>query len=569
MADLGHASVASSGGISDLARCQFGHSERDTNRVMVKKYNLSLPVERSYLETKGAVGIPVLKMTSWARFLLKHNCWHVLTGLLAPDDRREKAILKAFWAKFQEQCPEHDIFRMAQSNELSLESTAPVCIHGDEGRGQKHKAYLVVSFRSLLGRGLVPSEIDKCRRGVKKPFLKQRCNYKGHSFTSRFMIAGLNKSAYTGDNSPVFESLMSHCATEARSLATTGVVDANGQTKWMQLLFITGDWPWLHKSGKFSRSFNNVQKRLAQQVAKGICHQCNAGMAGIPFEQVSTRRPVWLSTEFMDEPFTCESPFRVVPHDRSRFASMWAFDFFHTWHLGVAKVFIGGALALLSTVQSEGNVDERMATVSAIYKNWCVTNKRRACIEKLTKESINWSTTRCFPVGAWHKGELSTVLMRFVEDYLCANPFPQEPMLELVRQAAIAINASIRAMYRSDLWLSRDECHEVAGNGLRFLRRFLELAHQGELRSMNLFSFTPKIHVLQKIFLRVHFAQVANTSQLNPLAVSVQQCEDFIGRPSRLSRRVTGGRLASDRVMDRYLQSCYHHWIEAGYLIRP
>ena len=569
VADIGLASASSSGGLTELARCTDQNSERDCHRLITKKYALSLPVEKSVLETKDeSRNIPVLKLTSWAQFLVRNNCWHVLCGLVKPDPRRERAILAHFWSKFRQACPQHDVFKLADAGEVVLERTCPIVYHGDEGRGRKHRAFLVCSFRSMLGRGLQPSEKHKRAQGVKKPYLKICCNYKGHSYTTRYMMAGLKKSEYTGENSDVFSSMMSCFASEAHKMATTGVDSWDGK-RWMMLLHMTGDWPWLHKSGSFTRSFNNVQKRKNQQAFVGICHQCQAGQVGIWFEQVATRRPLWLNTEFQEDPFSGVSPFQAVPHVPGQLPALWTFDFFHTWHLGVARAFLGGALALLSMMEDGSNIEDRFSALSDRYKNFCLRYRHRAHITKLTKETINWPKTSDFPSGSWHKGELSTVLMKFLEATFEERTFPAEPMLELVRQGTTAINSSIRAMYKADLWLSGDEGREIAGNGLRFLRRYSELADQGQRRGMNLFAYIPKIHCLQKIYLRVHFAAITNIPALNPLGVSVQQCEDFIGRPSRLSRRVTGGEKASQRVVERYLQACYPRWIEAGYLVRP
>lgn len=136
---------------------------------MVKKFRLALPIQRSYLKTDDpSLRIPVLPMTSWANFLATNNCWHVLCGLTKPDKRREEAILAKFWGNFKKSCPTHEVFKLAEEGVLQLQHTAPVVLHGDEGRGRKHRAYMVVSFRGLLGRGLEPSERDKARRGVKK-----------------------------------------------------------------------------------------------------------------------------------------------------------------------------------------------------------------------------------------------------------------------------------------------------------------------------------------------------------------------------------------------------------------
>ena len=293
------------------------------------------------------------------------------------------------------------------------------------------------------------------------------------------------------------------------------------------------------------------------------------GQDEFPFEEVGTKRPLWVQTSFEEDPLTTPSPFRQVPHDQGKLPSMWMWDFFHTWHLGVAKRFIGSAIALLSMQEDAGSVDDRFLLLSVRYIGWCSQNKRRAHIQRLSKESIGWVTTSHYPCGIWHKGELTTVLMNFLEATFTQRDFPDEQLFELVKQATNAINSAIRIMYTSDLWLTTDQCYKVAGYGLRFLRRYEELARRSRDRGMNLFEFAPKMHPLQKIFLRLHWGATDNIEQWNPLAVSVQQCEDFIGRPSRLSRRVAGGSIAPQRVMDRYLMACYSQWIAAGYIVRP
>ena len=335
-------------------------------------------------------------------------------------------------------------------------------------------------------------------------------------------------------------------------------------------LHITGDWPWLVKSGSLSRSFANVMKSQNQQRAKGICHICAAGQDSVPFEQVATTRPKWWDTQFQDPPSQVVSPFSILPHNRGEFGGLWAFGFFHTFHLGVARMWIGGALALLSMQENGSNIEDRFSSLTARYKAWCLQTRHRACIQRLTKECISWVSSKQFPVGTWHKGELSTVLMKFLEAVLPADrDYRQEPLLTLVAQGTFAINEAIRIMYRADLWLTPEESSRMSGYGLRFLRRFSDLGRQGQVRGMNLFLMQPKIHVLQKIYLKLHFAAKNNIFQLNPLSVSVQQCEDFIGRPSRLSRRVNSGNVANQRVLDRYLQSAYSEWISSGYLVRP
>lgn len=200
--EFGDSSRVVSGGLAELARCSENASERDCKRVLVHKYQLALPVERSVLGVADnpSLKFPILKMESWIQFMLRNSCWHILCGLVRRDKQREKDILTNFWSKYRKVCPTHDVFRLAAEGHLKLEKTAPILLHGDEGRGRKHSAYLVASFRSILGRGIQAGETQKRIRKVKKPYLKQLCNYKGHSFTSRFMISGMRKCDYSGEN---------------------------------------------------------------------------------------------------------------------------------------------------------------------------------------------------------------------------------------------------------------------------------------------------------------------------------------------------------------------------------
>ena len=242
--EFGDSSRVVSGGLAELARCSENASERDCKRVLVHKYQLALPVERSVLGVADnpSLKFPILKMESWIQFLLRNSCWHILCGLVRRDKQREKDILTNFWSKYRKVCPTHDVFRLAAEGHLKLEKTAPILLHGDEG-SRKHSAYLVVSFRSILGRGIQAGETQKRIRKVKKPYLKQLCNYKGHSFTSCFMISGMRKCDYSGENAEVFSALMSSCAEQAQSLATNGIVDSEGERHWCMLIGITGDWP--------------------------------------------------------------------------------------------------------------------------------------------------------------------------------------------------------------------------------------------------------------------------------------------------------------------------------------
>lgn len=232
----------------------------------------------------------------------------------------------------------------------------------------------------------------------------------------------------------------------------------------------------------------------------------------------------------------------------------------------MAKHYLGSALALLSQLEAGSNIDSRFEQLTDKYLQWCKDNKRPAHVQKITKEMINWVTTTSYPTGSWHKGDLSTSLMLWVESRYLNEDWHDNQMLDLAGQAAVAANTLIKLLYNSGAWLSADETLEVANYGFRFLRRYCQcalIAHQGNLR---LWTIQPKAHALHHMFVGLA-ESAARGPSLNILCTSVQQDEDFIGRGSRLSRHAHQSHV-SQRVVDRYLQAAYSKWVECGYLIR-
>ena len=563
VADVGERVAARSGGLLEVAHCSLENSERDCRRVLVNKFGLALKVRRSHL--KSLPHIPMLKIRDWYDFFLRNSCMHILHGLQQPHPVRERAILSAFWQRFRKLHPQHQVFEQASQGKIDLEHAVPLLLHGDEGRGRRHVAHFVLSFHSMLGRGFGKMANQE------HTWAKMECNFEGHTFTNRFLIATLRKKDYSEEQKEVWNTLMQEVAVDAGSMWKHPVSSGASLTYWGIVLGITGDWPFLHKSGNFSRSFNNIQKRTTvKKEPAGICHLCRGGQTGYSFEQVGTRRPAWLQTAFTQSPFLEPSPFvENLLHEPGKGSALWCFDWFHTMQLGVLKHYLGSVLALLSEQESAGNIDDRFSALSQGYKDWCHQNSRRAFVSKLSKETIGWDTTSQYPKGTWHKGALSTVLMEFVEFRFANESFNDEPVLKMAAEACTAIQRMGRILYRSSLWLDSETCRLCADLGLQFLRRYAQMASLSQSNGRCLFIYQPKIHVLHHFTVELWGAHERNVHAINPLAKSCQPSEDFIGRPSRLSRRVTAQLPVLHRVMDRYLQSSYHHFVQSRFLIRP
>ena len=564
VSDFGESAAASkSEGLLQLSKRKTNNSERDCHRLLGKKYRLTLPVRKTFLETKDdALKIPFLRIRDWMVFLLQNNCLHILSGLLRPHEQREGDIWEGWWKNFRLQHPDHPVFERERNGQINLRKTFPLLLHGDEGRSRKKLPFLVLNVHSPLGRGTETG----LEHASKRKYLKMLPNFVGHSYTNRFLLSAIPKSDYTAKNAYVFDLLMKTVAEEFKHVSDVGV-EYRGERYFAFLISIVGDWPWLQKSGSLERSFLNIPKKsqARERGLKGICHMCCAGKDGWPYEQIGTRNPDWWASLLSDPPFDEEqSPFSVVPHVQGELPMLWKFDLFHCVHLGIAKNFLGSVLALMSELEPAGAIDARFELLSAKYLSWCAANHRTAHCQRITKEHLNWTSTSFYPTGSWHKGDLSTSLLLFCEAKFLADGWNDE-MLRLAGEAAVALNSCLKILYQGEAWLASDDAERAAELGFKFLRRYGQLATVARRQNRNLWAVQPKAHACHHIFIEMlHGARRGPTQ--NPICQSVQMDEDFIGKGSRLSRH-TSPKTVAERTVDRYLMSCYSKYMENGYLL--
>ena len=582
VSDVGRKAASKSVGLVRLSQSTEKNAERDCHRAMVNQHNLTLPVEQSTLKTDEVDGpsIPVLHLQSWAQFLVDNNHLHLLCGLTQPHWERETAMLERFWELYERQHPGHPVYEKARAGNLRLSATYPLVMHGDEGRGRKRNAYLVISFHSLLGRGVRTRKRQlggrKKKKSKKSDWVHMRPNYTGHTYTSRFLFSSLPKALYTGHNEYIWEALMSAATADIQYMLDTGVRDAvhgRGQINFA-VLNIVGDWPFLVDSAGMLRSFRNVQKHKTRSKPPiGICHLCAAGQLGVDFEQINSVNPTWLGTMHTQSLWADDaepSSLAGIPHVPGELGSVWAFDIFHTWHLGVARSFLGSFMVLLAELQPEGNIDCRFASLSDDFLAWCRSAKRRPHVLKLSKEIMGYPTTTTYPGGTWHKGDLSRVLMQYVQFRFQRDGNGWNPTMQLAGRAATSINSCLALMYDIDsAWWTPKQAKRIGNLGMDFLKLYARLAKLAFGEGRMLWVLQPKHHALHHIFLSMIIASDKGPV-LSCICFGTQADEDFIGRPSRLSRRVTPRPEQScRRVLGRYLQHCYAEWTKAGFIVRP
>ena len=92
---------------------------------------------------------PVISLQDWVRYLVANKPELLLAG--HPVGGAWRKTFSDFWTKYEKVDSSHPIFR----EPFDRSSCVPFHLHGDEGRGQLRRPYLVVAWQCLIGhRGM-------------------------------------------------------------------------------------------------------------------------------------------------------------------------------------------------------------------------------------------------------------------------------------------------------------------------------------------------------------------------------------------------------------------------------
>ena len=469
--DIGLESASKSGGLTELSKCSEAHSERG-GRKLVERLRLAIPIPLTKIPKTLGVRyggeFHVLKLEHWCQFLIDKNCWHIVCGLARPDPVRERAILKEFWKRFRALHPNHQFFAV----DRDWSRTAPLMLHGDEGRGKKKQPFLVCSWHSVLGLGTQAAN----RTRTTKPYVSMKLNYSGNSFEHRFPTTVLPKMVR---DEIALKDLLEFMTCDALQMLGQGVRSQTGEQFFAACLGVIGDWAWLVKAGDLNRSFHNVEKRarVANARPRGICHLCQAGQVNVPFEdlRLNVERP-WKRTMFAQNPFNGNPSLSRLPHIPNQMPGLFSFDLWHAYHLGVAKSFLAGCLALLSDNMDGGggSAESRFQSLTDAFLQYCDEQGRSPFITAINQQTIGWPDRGTFPNGYWSKGHVSVLLSKFFNAYMSSNDANLEHMqhsdlLKLCFKCNSYISSCLKSLYCSDVWIPVAEAKDIAMNGLKFL----------------------------------------------------------------------------------------------------
>ena len=127
-------------------------------------------------------------------------------------------------------------------------------------------------------------------------------------------------------------------------------------------------------------------------------------------------------------------------------------------------------------------------------------------------------------------------------------------------------NSLMRGLYHAGVWIPSATAAALASRGFQFLSSYTRLAKISFQRRLQRFCLIPKLHFVHHLIWELHQQSLVADWCLSPLAFSVQMQEDFIGKPSRISRRVSAKQKQSLRTLQRVLLSMFaeFHSLEAS-----
>ena len=553
---------AAGSSIRNLAKCSECNPERDV-QIMSRKCGLSLGVKITQVMIQG-VSVAVLLLNSWLRFMLQHNMWHIFSGLDKPDPDRASAQWSIFWENYRAVCPSHPIYARAARGEVKLSHTCALLIHGDEGRSRKKNAIFVLSAHSILGRGCNTNPAEAA------VYASQKLNFTLHTWATRRLMGVLPKGFYDQDDDQdsFFQDYLQVFVQDLLEIYDKGIYSVTGEKHDFVVLNTIGDWPFLAKAFSLSRCFANVSKHpTSRKPATGICHACLADRPGYPWEDFS-ENPAWKQTINQESPFNGSPALITLPHDRANPPSFIGQDCFHAWHLGAAKQCLASCLVLLVHTFAGSSIPKRFEAMSSHFLDWCKRRKVNPNIRKITRETVGWPSRADYPNAAWSKGSTSTAVLRWFL-FACNDRsefIEQGSLLHTAFLAAKEIYKFFAKSYREHVWIFRDKAFEISAHGHTFLRLHSKLARQAFDTNQALFLYMPNLHRLAHLFHSLSDDARRASWARNVLIWDCQIEEDFIGRPSRLSRRV-GPQQVVLRTLERALQAANTKFIEYGFLI--
>ncbi|CAK9085104.1 unnamed protein product [Durusdinium trenchii] len=424
----------------------------------------------------------------------------------------------------------------------------------------RKKQVMILSSTPVLGKGSSRSKQDDSVVDTDSPL---NMNMIGDTHLTHFLSAVLPISLYN-DKPESLHQVLAALAADFRQLFTTGVT-VNGKKFFICVIGCKGDCPYLVKAGRFDRSFaRRPLKRSSKKACPGICHLCLAGKetdsqgiaVEIPYEDYGTEQPAWLETMGVEPAYEVPSAFAAIPFlkdgAQGGLDMFFQFDLFHNLHLGLGKNFIASAICVCMELINN-SIAGAFEDLTRDFRAYCQRNRQSPYHKTLSASLLGVEGGfQDVPDAAWNKGDHTRLLLQWFEDYCSREVLgkTRDPLYILCAEATMAINECVGGLYKEGLFVKAPRAEYLATKGLVFLQRYRQLAVMCFRLRKKRFPLMPKGHYLHHQFLSMLHASRQGPWCINILVYANQMSEDFVGKPSRLSRRVSA-KTASLRVLQR------------------
>lgn len=89
---------------------------------------------------------PMITLADWCQYFMANKPRYLLAGYALDESQAWQGTFRKFWRTYQQLNPDHPLF----STDFSWGHCVPIMIHGDEGRGQLKRPYLVASWQCVI-----------------------------------------------------------------------------------------------------------------------------------------------------------------------------------------------------------------------------------------------------------------------------------------------------------------------------------------------------------------------------------------------------------------------------------
>lgn len=533
-------------------------------------YSLPIPINRLEHESEETKQLFTyhLRPQDWIQHWMDSNP-EILAGKGNPQEN-----FKCFWEVYRQKHPSHEVYQK-HSNNLGM--VVPILLHGDEGRAVKRTNYFVTSIESPLGSVLDPNLKCSCHEkllqrpnipsyGCDSRVLDEQTlkvaramvtNFKGHSYLSRFLLFGVGGWIYKR-HPAVIDKLLLEVSMNLRELFETGVKLSGpaGATIFAAMVSIKGDMDFHKKVMNLTRSYSN----LGTVSLREICHHCLAGGEAYAFEDYR-ETPSWSSSCYQSRPWVSEPYLALIPFDSSAPEMALQGDMMHIFKLGVGRDIVGGVVIILirkGFFDADGmskDIRFRFERAHSNFKLWCHSEGKSAGLRSFSKSFFNMTSLVSAP---WCNSKASdTILLlewlvffirlNLIHPVVDGHEALLKPMLQLCESAL-----ALRMMHHHPLFLERSCAKFFYVSAMTVLRGYAFMGKKAVEIGIRAFIQKPKMHALHHIAFAIK-SQLESGATLvaNPQLNACDINEDFLGRISRLSRRV-GFRLCDLHVCERY-----------------